>query len=63
MFILNPKSILRKTVCVGEDLKLYLTKHGYSPISRNESEWIFISNNDVVKLIREYRDLHLGGEL
>lgn len=63
MFILNPKSILRKTISVGEDLKIYLTKHGYSPISRDDSTWIFISNKDITKLIQEYRDLYLGGEL
>ena len=54
MFVLNPKSILRDTVSVNEELKIYLTKHGYSPISREGSQWIFIKSFDIDKLIDEY---------
>lgn len=54
MFILNPKSIKRKTICVENDLKVYLTKHGYSPIAKNDLHWIFIYSDEIDKLIHIY---------
>lgn len=58
MFVKNFNSIKRQTISVDEKLKIYLVQNGYSPISKKDKEWIYISNNEVISLIDKYG----GGE-
>lgn len=55
MFIRNPTSIKRKTICVDNDTKQYLVRCGYSPVSKNHHSWVYITSDEVVKLRENYR--------
>ena len=54
MFVKNFNSIKRQTVSVNDNVKNYLMQNGYSPISKNSNEWIYISNDKVLSLIEKF---------
>ncbi len=51
MFVKNFNSIKRQTVFVNDKLKTYLVQNGYSPISKKDDKWIYISNKKILSLI------------
>ena len=53
MFIRNPKSIKRPTVRVNKETKEILEDFGFSPISMENGEWIFLCTDDVKNLISD----------
>lgn len=55
MFVKNFNSIKRQTVSVNDNVKNYLMQNGYSPISKNCNEWIYISNDKVLSLIEKFK--------
>ncbi len=55
MFIRNPTSIKRKTITVDDDMKQYLVRCGYSPVSKNIYGWIYIANDEILTLKAIYR--------
>lgn len=55
MFVKNFNSIKRQTVSVNDNVKNYLMQNGYSPISKNSNEWIYISNDKVLSLIEKFK--------
>lgn len=55
MFVRNASSIKRKTIKADDGLKNYLMKHGCMPLSKEGDEWVFLSNDTVTSLIREYK--------
>lgn len=55
MFVKNVNSIKRRTISVGEDLKIYLIRNGYSPISKKDNKWIYLHNESVLNLIKNFK--------
>ena len=55
MFVKNFNSIKRQTVSVNDNVKNYLMQNGYSPISKNGNEWVYISNDKVLSLIEKFK--------
>ena len=53
MFIKNPKSIKIKCIKVNEITRDYLIEHNYSPISFDDNEWLFVENEEILKLVSE----------
>lgn len=54
LFVKNSTSIKRKTIFVNDDIKNYLVKNGYCPISKNNNEWIYIYNDKIMSLIEKF---------
>ena len=61
MFVRNFNSIKRDTISVNEKQKKYLMDNGFSPISKNESEWVYLANKNIMSLIKDYKNK--GGEI
>lgn len=55
MFIRNSTSIKRKTITVDEDMKQYLVRCGYSPVSKNDYGWVYVASDEIVRLQENYR--------
>lgn len=54
MFVKNASSIKRKTIRADNDLKEYLARHSQTPLSKDGDEWIFLSNDRIMELVRIY---------
>jgi len=54
MFVKNPKSIKRKCISVDEITRDYLIKHNYSPISYDNNKWLFIEDDEILDIVREF---------
>lgn len=61
MFVRNFNSIKRDTISVNEKQKKYLMDNGFSPISKNESGWVYLANKNIMSLIKDYENK--GGEI
>lgn len=55
MFVKNFKSIKRETINVNDEVKRFLTQNGYFPVSKNNNEWVYISNDKVLALIEKFK--------
>jgi hypothetical protein len=55
MFVKNASSVKRKTIRADDDLKRYLCYHGQMPLSKDGDEWIFLSNDRIIELVRQYK--------
>lgn len=55
MFVKNFNSIKRQTISVDDKLKIYLVQNGYFPVSKSNDKWIYISNKDVLSLIKKFK--------
>lgn len=54
MFVRNASSIKRKTIKADDDAKNYLVRKGFSPVSKEDGKWIFIANDTIASLVRDY---------
>lgn len=60
MFVRNAASIKRDTIRVDDDVKNYLVRKGFSPVSKENGKWVFIVNSTIASLVRDYNKGVIG---
>lgn len=61
MFIRNPLSIKQKTIKVKDnDVYEFLSRHGITPLGKDETTWFYSDNDRTASLLKQYRK---GGDI